>query len=285
MRSSMDEAFPLTELDLLDRDAGRRFLDFYGDEGLALAFERYGVTGAILAKGWEETRLETQAVDDRHTLLIDARHGDAWERVVELVVRRDRLVVEGLDAVFDVLTADWVLLQSPGARFTPARPRLPGQEHPGLGVGERILEMLYVTARRLRLDALVTTAEYLHNAILYGRELKYVDPRYEGQLLALEALLLEREDLTLAQASWAMEWGFVLDESDRTVSWRGEAMARAQDERLKDYVTSRAHAEHAAQHRDAFRYRLHREAFDERWAKERAALQGESDDPRDPGHP
>lgn len=274
MRSSMDETFKLDERDLLDKDAGRRFLDYYGDEGLRIALERYGLTAALERRGWDETRLTTHAVDDRHTLLVDGLQDDEWERLVELVVRRDRLSVEGIERTFDVLTADWLLLQNPGGSFSERRPRLPGQEHPGLGVGERVLEMLYRTVDRLELGALVTTAEYFHNAVLYSRELKYVDPRYEGQLLALRELLLEREGLSLAQASWAIHWGYVLDVDDSALSWRGEAMARAADEALMAWVTSREHRDQTLHHADSFRYRVHRAAFQEQWDRERGALTG-----------
>lgn len=272
MRSSMDETFPADARELLDADAGRRFLDYYGNEGLELAFERYGLTAAVERRGWSDAQVSTVAVDDRHTLFLDARADELEARLVELVVRRDRLLVEGLDTAFDVLTVDWLLLQNPRGEFSERRLRLPGQDYPGLGVGERVLEMLYITVDRLHLDALVTTAEHFHNAVLYGRELKYVDPRYEGQLKALEALLLDEEDLSLAEASWAIEWGWVLDVDDSAVRWRGEAMVRAVEPALKAYVTSKEHAKQSEHHQRNLRYRLHRDAFEEQWEREREAL-------------
>ncbi len=272
MRSSMDETFPADVRELMDADAGRRWLDYYGDEGLELAFERYGLTSALERRGWIEPQVSTVAMDDRHTLFVDARSGELEARLLELVVRRDRLVVEGLDAAFEVLTVDWLLLQNPKGEFSEKRLRLPGQDYPGLGIGERVLEMLYITVDRLHLDGLVTTAEHFHNAVLYGREMKYVDPRYEGQLKALEDLLLDREDLSLAEASWAMEWGYVLDVDDSVVRWRGEAMVRAKEPTLTAYVTSREHAKQSDHHAENLRYRLHRAAFEEHWEREREAL-------------
>lgn len=272
MRSSMDETFPADVRELLDAEAGRRFLDYYGDEGLELAFERYGLTAAIERRGWNDPHVSTVAFDDRHTLFIDAHDDEEEARLVELVVRRDQLVVEGLDAELDVLTVDWLLLQNPKGTFSERRMRLPGQDYPGLGVGERVLEMLYITVDRLHLDGLVTTAEHFHNAVLYGREMKFVDPRFEGQFNALEELLLDREGMTLAEASWAMEWGFVLDADDSAVRWHGEAMVRAKERRLVDYVTSREHAKQSEHHAQSFRYRLHRDPFEERWDRERESL-------------
>lgn len=275
MRSSMDETFALTDADLLDKDGGRRFLDFYGDEGLRLALERYGLFDAIRARGWDDFTLATHALDDRHTLLMDATAPDGTTaRLLELVVRRDRLRIEGIERAFETLTIDWLGLRDPRARFTEARMRLPGQDAPGLGVGERVLELLYRVVDRLGLDALCTVAEYFHNAVLYARELVYVDPACRGQLEALEALLFGRERLGFAQAAWAVHWGLVRGPDDAAFAWRGEAMVRPRDPWLLAHLTDRAHTERAHEVASHLRYTLARAELEERWAAEHDALLG-----------
>lgn len=288
MRSSMDETFALSQEDLLDRNRGRRFLDYYGDQGLRIALERYGFLDALRARGFEEFTIEAWAHDERHTLLIDARRDGMEGRLLELVVRRDRLLIaplEGFDLDitkgFDVLTVDWLSLRDPTRPFTETRLRLPGQDAPGLGVGERVLELLYRIVDRLGLAGLVTVAEYLHNAILYARELPFVDPFYEGQLRALEGLLFAREKLSFAQAAWAMHWGYVVDLDDSVVRHRGEAMVHPSDEVLREYVRSDAYVRHVAKAEASLRYRLRRTAFDERWASMQDSLLQPPDDPLD----
>jgi len=279
MRSSMDETFALTDRDLMDKDGGRRFLDFYGDEGLELAFERYGLFDAMREKGWDEFSLETWAHDERHTLLVDGRPkaGGERDRLVDLVVRRDRLVIDPpgaleLDDSFQVLTVDWLTLRDPIGAFTPERMRLPGQDAPGLGVGERILEMLYIVVQRLELAAFLTVAEYFHNAVIYARELPYVDPQAQGQLEALEHLLFEREGLSFPQAAWAMHWGYVVGPDDSVVRWKGEAMIKPFDAALERYVGSDVYRDHAEAARASARYTLRRTAFDEQWERDRELL-------------
>lgn len=281
MRSSMDETFALTQQDLIGADNGRRFLDFYGDQGLRIALEKYGFFDAIRSRGWNELTLETWAHDERHTLLIDGRPegGGERDRLLELTVRRDRLLVdpvEGygrpMDRGWDVLTVDWLMLRNPLGHFTEARLRLPGQDAPGLGVGEQVLELLYRVVDRLSLDGLVTVAEYFHNAVLYARELPFVDPWYQGRLLALEDALLEREKLSFAQAAWAMHWGYVIDADDAVLKWKGEAMIRAAEMELIAYLKSKAYAACVDRARASARYRLRRAAFDERWRRDHERL-------------
>lgn len=284
MRSSIDDIVPTDERDLLDKDAGRRFLDFYGDRGIRLALERYGIARALQRRGWSEIEIDTRVHDDRHTLLVSGRPvgtpEPARHRLVELVVRRDRLVptelslLPGPPGVYDVLTVDWLLLQNPLASFRPERPRLPGQHAPGLGIGERVLELLYRVVERLGLHALVTVAEHLHNAVLYARELPFFDPGHGGRLRALERMLLGQQGLTLAQASWAMHWGLVRGVDDAPVRWRGELQVRAFEPTLAAWLASEAHAQASARAASSARFFLDRVAFDERWDAERDALEG-----------
>lgn len=272
MRSSMDDTFSLTDRDLLDKNAGRRFLDFYGDEGIRLGLERYGFDERLQERGWIDLRIEAHALDDRHTLLIDGTAEDGTEgRLIELVVRRDRLRLEGFERIWDVLTVDWLSLRNPIGAFTPDRLRLPGQEVPGLGIGERVLELLYRLVSRLDLDALVNVAEYFHNAALYSRELVFADPWFQGQLEALEELLFWREGLTFPQAAWAVHWGHVRDEG-APFCWRGEALVGAREETLEAYLHSRDHRRRARQVRRSLDMTLDREAFDAQWEAEKDSL-------------
>ena len=273
MRSSMDETFTLTDADLLDKDAGRRFLDFYGNEGLHMALERYGLYDALRRRGWDDFAIQTHAMDERHTLLLDGTDEDGTtDRLLELVVRRDRLRVEGFERTWETLTIDWLGLRNSHGEFTPRRMRLPGQDAPGLGVGERVLELLYRVVHRLGLDGLLSVAEYFHLALLYSRELVYVDPWCWGQLKALEQLLFEREKLTFAQAAWAVHWGLVRGPDDAAFIWRGEAMVNAFEPELRAHLTGKAHAERAEELAGHFKYTLARTELDERWEAELQAL-------------
>ncbi|MEM9864645.1 MAG: hypothetical protein AAF938_23795 [Myxococcota bacterium] len=243
--------------DLLSSIEGRRgpsrFLDFYGDEGIRTAFERYALLEPLQARGYEDFRFELEVRDERHTLFVYAGHASLDEpvRLIELVVRRDRLVpgaLASLDESFTVLTVDWLMMADPLRPFTAERPRLPGQTAPGLGMAEAVLELLYRVVERLDLDGLVTTGEHFHNAVMYRSELKYLDPASEGVCIALEDALLAREGLSLAAASWAIEWGLVYEEgTSEPFQWRGEAQARGQHAALADFLKQSKRRREAAE--------------------------------------
>jgi hypothetical protein len=279
VRSS--EGAALTDHDLVDRDRGRLFLDFYGDAGIRTALDRYGLTDALARRGYLDVSVVTSASDDRHMLVVNARPIEGGEpmRVIELVVRRDTMIphVPGSEGILrpsdQGLTVDWLLLASGRASFTPDRPRLPGQELPGLAVGWRVLALLFRVVERLELDGLVTVAEYLHNAELYARELPFLDPVYAGKLDALVAALRVREKLSVGQASWAVEWGLVRDREGEVVRWRGEAQVSTREKTFGAWVESEAYTRHAAEAAATYAPTLDRPAFDARWAAEHEALE------------
>jgi hypothetical protein len=272
----MDLELTAADVDPARQNEDRRFLDYYSKEGLALALERYGFIEALADRGYDAIEIDTRADDERHTLVIrSSAHGV----LVELVVRRDCLSVDspsGLPPVepLDALTIDWLTLRHPRGAFSEARPRLPGQDAPGLGIGERVLELLYRATERLGLATLATVPDHFHNATLYARELPYVDPACTGELRALERLLLDDNGLSLAQASWAVEWGHVRTREGASFVWKGELMAWPHASSLRRYFRHRAYARAAERAADEASFTLEREAFEARWSKEAPALTG-----------
>ena len=271
-RHSMEAAFPLEDGRWLEeRNAGRRFLDYYGDEGIALALERYGLLDALRRRGFDDFTFALTADDDRHTLAISALHieGSGPHRIVELALRRDWLVSPRMsDAGIpeaEVLTVDWLCLQNPTDRFSLRKLRFPGQRWPGLGVGERVMELLVRVAKRLSLGAVLTVAEHLHNALLYAREMPYLDPAEGGKALALADLLLGHHALTLVQASWALHWECVRGPSGEALRWHGEAQVRPISPELRALFDD-AYEATLREERRAHSFVLDVERFEHLWA-------------------
>jgi hypothetical protein len=63
---------------------------------------------------------------------------------------------------------------------------LPGQSYPGLGLGRRLYRVLWRIARELGKDALSAYPMYYHNAVYYSEGFSYLEPRRQGELLALK---------------------------------------------------------------------------------------------------
>ena len=181
-----------------------RLLGYYSRQGLELALERHGYLDRLRAKGFKEPTLVCDFDDpSRQTLTI---FGDAArsERLVELVLHRERRVVPG----FELLAVDWMLLQNPRERFGDGRPRLSGQQHPGLGLFDELVALLVVACERVGLAGLVVTPSQYHLAVQWQRRLRFIDPRAGARLRALREAL---GGLSLAAASEALRAGRVVE--------------------------------------------------------------------------
>jgi len=107
-----------------------------------------------------------------------------------------------------LLRVEWLRLQNPRAAFTAGRPRLPGQEHPGLGMLRDVIALLILACERLALDGILFVPAHYHTAVQSRRSLRFLDPEVEGRFRALERAL---GHLPLTAATHAVEAGQVVD--------------------------------------------------------------------------
>ncbi len=258
-RAELQRGAPdLDDLDLegLIHNKNGLMFNFYTQEGVEFALKQYGLYDDIREQGYESLRLELRQDDQDDWLLrIHSTVPMMQEPLVELVMRRsvfnlhNELREQLGNDVFSVLSVEWLQLQHPMASFSPTRPPLPGQHMPGLGLARQIFGLLRNMCRRLKLDGLVTTPSYYHNAIFYEVGFSFFDPQYHGYLQAMKRDFhtLYKEhfskadcELELAISSWATHWGHVMayydDDSKERLDWFHEPMIAPLTPKLKRYI-------------------------------------------------
>ncbi len=231
--------FGITEADLYLPGWGAnretRFLGFYTKNGLELLFERSGFLDRLRDVGFEHPTLVIR-VDDRdtHTLRIFGAP-DLAELLVEIQLRRDRRLLPG----FELLSIEWLLMQNPRAQFQPGRPRLPGQEHPGLGLLNDAVAMLRVSCERLHLDGLAFVPSAYHIAAFGRGRLYFVDAQSRATFAALHQLLA---GLPLAEATRAVAEGRVsYADTGEPFAWKPAPMVLPVSRRLLEHVGDETH--------------------------------------------
>ena len=138
--------------------------------------------------------------------------------------------------VLSLLTVRRLVLQDPGAPFREDRPRLPGQEHPGLGLFRPALDRFRLWAEDWGKDALLGLPPHFHAAVLAGRALHFLSPERQGRF---EALQRDLGALSWAEASWAVEEGRVTGEKDGgSFVWQPAEMTMPLGHDLRDYLAS-----------------------------------------------
>jgi acetoin utilization deacetylase AcuC-like enzyme len=226
----------------------RLLLGFYTAAGMEHALFRYGIFEQLERMGYRQFRVafDTAGLGDRMRLFGEA---DAQEHLlVELILERRRLGADerrrpGSEeqrrpgdggpgrardddvpprlAGAEVLYIHWMSLRNPRAQFSERRPRLPGQEVPGLGLAREAGSMMARMAVRLGLAGVVIRPAHYHMAYAARHEFAFVDPRRQGRF---QALLRDLRGHTLLETTTAMSEGRVLIDG-APYAWEADEMA------------------------------------------------------------
>jgi hypothetical protein len=232
----------------LERPA--RFLGYFSHHGVELLLERAGVLAQLRARGFRNLRVELDARDGQGQILRVLSADRADELLVELRAERSRSAVAGME----VITVEWLLLQNPREPFSDRRPRLPGQQHPGLGLLRDLMGWLVVVSETHGLDGIFFVAAHYHIAMQSRRLVRPLHPEDEARLRAIAAAL---EGVPLAEGTSAVEGGRLVDaETGRPVDWQPVATVLPVSERLQALVSGPEYEEAVAREAPRFSYRL-----------------------------
>jgi hypothetical protein len=228
-------------LERFDAAAVRRFLD------------EAGVFAQIGSRGFERTQVSIDGTRVTPPCIRLSAEKDAavhllFEgRLTRIEIAREEFPAGSRPArSISLVEIFWARQQDPTRSFTPDRPRLPAQEHPGLGILRQVFDAGVRMARALECDGLGNLPKFPHDALIFQRCLgfSFLDPREQGRL---DALCRDLGMLSLRDVSLAVVGGAVSNESAATVSWQPRVQAHAIDPLLADYFRSEGYAKRRAE--------------------------------------
>ena len=245
--------FTLGEEDLVGVAPGlappSRFLGHLSRHGVELLLERLSILAQLRAKGFRGLRIDVTfngGLGDTLRVLCEDR---GTELLLELRVSRTRRLIPDME----VIAVEWLLLQNPREPFSARRPRLPGQQHPGLGLLKDVLGWLVVISETLGLDGVYFVAAHYHIAIQGRRLVRFLRPEDEARARALSAAF---GGLSLAEAAQALASGRVVQgEAGHAVAWEPAPMVLPVSARLSSLVGGPEHEARAAAAAERLRFR------------------------------
>lgn len=198
------EAF-LTARELDDAVAKRlpstsTLMGLYSKEAVEYALFRYGVTRHIERLGYRDLRTELDGTGEGDRVRV---YGEVEGReyvLIEAVLSRQRIRGE------EYLFVNWLALRHPRAQFTTLRPRLPGQDVPGLGLAREITELFAIVAQRLGLRGVAFRPSWFHLAYAARERARFMDPHRQARF---EALMRDMSGISLLEATTAIAEGRV----------------------------------------------------------------------------
>jgi hypothetical protein len=179
-------------------------------------FQEEGLVAAVEARGFSDlgVRVETTGHCLPHVrlygrklshrfLLLDACIGEAR-------VQSDFFSARGYEIgrPLDLVVIHWVREQDPTVAFAAARPPLPLQRHPGLGILRLAFRVVVRMSGELKKDAVVSVPKFFHDAVIFFRSrlFLFLDGKEQGRF---EALTRDLGALSLSDASLALLGGCI----------------------------------------------------------------------------
>ncbi|OGD24743.1 MAG: hypothetical protein A2Y69_15495 [Candidatus Aminicenantes bacterium RBG_13_59_9] len=142
---------------------------------------------------------------------------------------------------YRLLAFEWLTLQNPRLHFTPERPGLPGQAAPGLNLSKKVVDLFVYIAKLQDFAGLMAYPAYYHNALLFSRYFRFVNPDKWGEVLAIHRSL---PHASIKQLAWLVHWNCLRDGAGNVYEWKSEEQILPLNKSLRRYFASRTYQRH-----------------------------------------
>ncbi len=210
-------------------NAEPRLLGFYTRAGIEYALSRFGILSALARMGFRGIAVELYADHLPHRVRITAEVDDRREVLAELSL--SKRAIERWSTVF----VEWLSLRDPRGGFNSARPQLPGQERPGLGMAEEFGHLFVRIADRLGLAGVSFVPAHYHIAWMVRGRFRFVDPVVRGRFEAMRYALRE---VPLPEASRRLDEEGLSVEYGEAVRWEPALMVAPGDPELRAFMAA-----------------------------------------------
>lgn len=172
----------------------KRFLGYYTREGAEYAFFAYGILDYLRRMEYDHFSVEFDTVEQGDRLRLFGKYQGEKLLLVETILEKQ---------IFQdtpILYIHWLTLRNPRATFDKARPCLPGQKMPGLGLAKESSELFGLIAGRLKLEGLAFRPAWYHVAYTLRRHFRFYEPKLQGQFEAIQRDLSGHSLLDITRA-------------------------------------------------------------------------------------
>lgn len=237
------------------------FLGKYSRDGIKFIIERFGLDRQARHMGIRHLAVAIDTKDPfRHKLTIyNGQERDRDHIIMEFVARYQHLTPKDVDAEFlytsplRVLMIEWLLLQNPKAQFTRRKPKLPGQYHPGLGLGDELLALFSLMGRHLQVDGIINVPEYYHTGLLFSKRFVFLSPCIQSQVSQIAHDLWKKYRLSVI--AWASAAGAIIShQTGEPFEWLPRKQIIPLAGQLKQYFKSDAYQDIAGKQNHTAQY-------------------------------
>ena len=247
-KSSPDRSLLIKEeeiiSELMDKSGTGLFLGKYPLNAVLVVFKKRNFfKEAKKRKLWPlEFDLDSTDFPPLQRLRIFYRLKNPKNMVIDLKIKESRnrikneIGFEGPLPEFNFLTLEWLTLQNPLQEFSKKKAPLPGQKHPGLSLGKKVVDLFIYLARLNRNDGILAFPSYFHNALLFSRYFHFVNPEKKAEVLAIRKTFSK---LSFKELAWIVHLDCLLVNGKNIYKWRAEEQIYPMNKLLEKYFKSR----------------------------------------------
>ncbi len=234
------------------------FMGLYDEKQIMEKLEKVGIINILQQKGFRDILVSIDRQDGYTSrLYVNFRAIAEKTRLIEVIVRegyfkpkQNFIPSYEFTGGLPMLLIEWLSLQDPRAVFTPDKPRLPGQQYPGLGGLKNMQELLYKLGKSSGKDAIIDIPEYFHTAVIYSSlysriysaTYAFFSPVDAGIMLAMKRDLCG--EMPLADISFAATVDCLVNATTgEPVQWRPSEQVYPISQKLKSYTEDNRYKE------------------------------------------
>jgi hypothetical protein len=156
------------------------------------------------------------------------------------------------------LILEWLTLQNPLKEFEGELTPLPGQKHPGLNLGKKVLDLFVYLGRLCHLDGLLAFPAYFHNALLFSRYFRFLNPEKRGEVLSIRKTY---SHVSFKQLAWIVHLECLKDAAGNAYKWEAEEQICPLNRVLKNYFNSRDYDRKVKKSKNKYNFVIDWECF------------------------
>lgn len=172
---------------------------------------------------------------------------------------KEDLAIDLSVSQFKFLFLEWLTLQNPLMEFGGDLTPLPGQKHPGLNLGKKVLDLFVFLGRLCRLDGLLAFPAYFHNALLFSRYFRFLNPEKRGEVLSIRKTY---RHVSFKQLAWLVHLECLKDTAGNVYEWEAEEQICPLNRVLKNYFNSRNYDKKVKKSKDKHKYVIDWECYE-----------------------
>ncbi len=221
------------------------FMGIFSKQGLKNVIDAFGLTEALARVGLTDLLVEIDTSDPHaHRMFVYTGKESDDHKICEMVLKKGPVTFPQSSLPQfphrnpNLLQVEWLLLQNPKMTFDERRPQLPGQLYPGLGIGERMLQILILLTRRLHLEGMINKPRYYHTAFMFTKDFIFTNPRNHAILQSINRDLLSK--YKFHTVAWAAHFDCIINHvKGTTLVWDTEYLILPLEKYLLKYFNSK----------------------------------------------